>query len=339
MGESSILLKIVLCVGILFVFVSVIYPAPIFIDEPPQSTAWDSFSDSISQGPQFPTFVDPFVGNTYSHIRIPISNGTDDLPDSVSGCTIADYWECVQFRDDGRFLTIESGDLVTVNITDLPSPARVITDIVVRVSCRTNGDSETAVILYHETELTPDVIVGSFFFLGCNVGSFQEIAFSFSENDPATTARWDWSGIDTGWEIGIEIHPNLDNGPVLVDYMEAQVFSQDVVTCAADPGAWFPWVDEQACAIGQFTQLIFHGFQFIFNGISFVVVSIGAIMLYISIAVGGLFTGLITTFGFFIALPGAPPLIQTSVAVIFVAFIAFIAFVLIKIVRGTGTIG
>lgn len=320
MAEAVTLVKIFVFLGIVFVVAGLVIPG--------SDASWKDLENRLS-GQGFPTFINPFDQNSVAYTRVPISNGTSDLPNSVSGCTIASYWSCVQFREDNKTFRVSAtpNHKVTVNVSDLPNISQVITGIVVHVRCQTNG-TRGAVFLFHETELATDTFVGSSYSIPCPNTYFSEVTYSFGALDPGNGNRWNWSTIRTAWQIGVSVDVAYGNSPVIIDYMEVQVFSQEVVTCTAASGAWFPWIDEQACAIGQFTQGVVKFFQFIVNGLSFILAS-GAAVMGLGLSI---FTGITGTMVFLLTTLAIVPVIGPIFIVTIVGLILWFLYTFIKLI-------
>jgi len=75
--------------------------------------------------------------------------------------------------------------------------------------------------------------------------------------------------------------------------------------CQAPQGAWFPWIDETACAILQFGTVIWNGLLFVFNGLIY----IGGWLVFI----GQNIANYLSVLAWLFAIPGLPVIIQTFV--------------------------
>src|SRR3990170_2186377 len=124
-----------------------------------------------------------------------------------------------------------------------------------------------------------------------------------------------------------------------VSYINLQIYiATEATGCQAPEGAWFPWADEIACAIGQFGQIVAKGILWFFNGIVFVVTSIVVALAYIASVIVSFLTTAATVVVFFIAVPNVPPIVQAVIAIPFVIVGAVFVYSITTLLRGTGPI-
>jgi hypothetical protein len=130
-----------------------------------------------------------------------------------------------------------------------------------------------------------------------------------------------------GFELALVINPDYYLGTVLttperyanISYVRYDVqvdLSNGTAGCQAPQGAWFPWLDETACSILQFGDLVWKGIQFAINGVFWI---------------GGWFIFMGQTIGNYIAvivwlyqIPDMPILIQGFVDVVLTIWIIVI---------------
>jgi hypothetical protein len=332
LAESNTLFRIVVILGFLFLLVGIGGSQALF---PGSDAAWTSFRNSLSTGPQFPTFQNPFSTNYITAITVPDRNGATSGHESVFGCAAASYWMCLQSNDgDTSYVvlnnTVDGGSLdaihtsgyVNVHFNNLT--AGNVVSLVLTVWCRGIGNATRSQNAHVDgnRELYPTV--------SCPVSdTYQAIRITITQMPPV----WKLSELNNA-SSGYTLAFQGPAGKVRVTYMELQV-GQDTGQTGDCVGNFF---QVTGCQIGRFFTNFAKAIVFFFNGLVFIVASIVAILTFVISIIVGLFIGLFTTMGWFLAVPGAPPTVQGIIAAIFVGMIAWILYLILKTVRGTSTI-
>lgn len=306
-------------------------------------SAWDDMTSTLETGVQFPVFIDPYAEGTLTLELVPNGNGTVIARKSIAtvGCDIGSYFECVT-ADDGADSYIHmveptgSPDLsrFQVALNDPPAGSRFLTGLQVNIECR--GDPDRRILIgLDATPGGPSISMNVNPAYCADTSTFNRLDF-FQGND---NNFFNWGNV-SDLEISVFAFDEEDTGGAVdVTFVSATIFfSTEFTGCEAPDGAWFPWLDETACAIGQTGAAIWKGIQFFLNGAAFVLVSIGAIFGFVFAVVGGFLGGMMGVGSFFLNLPDTPAPVQAFFTFVFVAIIGGILFVIVKVVRGTGPI-
>lgn len=349
MGEASTLFKMVAVLGLFFLFVGVL---------PGQSTpsAWQEFQTNMN-GSEFPEFNNPFP-NDFLRVSLtaydsstvepyPYGASTVGEPFNTTDCTAIDWGlpgdlrdvsECVRAPLDNSFVTQElnlTGDpddpfwtepsytfiSVIFNNATAITPIPFVTRVVVRVVCKADDRILT-------TPIIQGVADGATERGFCSTsGEFRDIQMTWKPIDSSDT----WTELLGGLSV-LFIFQGPTDTLVDINYVQVDVFTETQENCAAPAGAWFPWADEIACAIGRGLQAIYNGFLFAVNGVVFAVQVVAHVLYLIALLVAGFFQMLF----FLYALPGTPTWAQIVVDVFVTATLVYIIFIVVKMVRGSG---
>lgn len=336
MSETSVIARIIIIMGIMFLLVGLLNPGA--------GTAWDNFSAEFTN---FPDFDNPFDREERKLTAFPdyptLSGNDSGGPDPIlTGCnaTLVERANCIN-TPDGRFTTI------TLNSSTSGSNAQFISFNWSRPDFE-NISADRLVSVRVEIDCwTYDGPAFKFWFTwawnlaGNNIQSCpvdeRPVRIVIDVTCPNTcgpSSLFPWKSHPFAMaKVLIQNNtPGFESRANFTFFrIELGVLSDQSATCKAPDGAWFPWADEVACAIAQFGAVVWKGILFLINGAIF----IGSILAWFA----GLIFLFISLFTWFFTIPGAPAVVQTVITTIFVGFIAVLAFMFLKIIRGSGTTG
>ena len=317
MASGIALVKALAVVGLLIVLTSAITG-----NTPPE---WTAVRSSIQAGIVWPTFVDPFAEDLVVFTFAPGETVGDD--DETVGCPGGDSWLCLE-NDDGdeSYVRVNatSGELLFM-IANLPlNETRHITNVVLHVTCRTE-DGEA------DATWRTGAYVPSGNALEC--GSFyREYSFSMSKVPDDPFPAWTWTDLDAiDNAFGVEV---FTDEAIFVTRAYVNVWTSGELECDAPPGAWFPWLDETACAIGNGARLVFNALTWLANGFMWLGATVVSIILFVGGVVVNLILGTLSVYGTLFNL-GAPSPVQEFIDVIVIVSAAYIIFVVVSLIRGT----
>jgi hypothetical protein len=104
--------------------------------------------------------------------------------------------------------------------------------------------------------------------------------------------------------------------------------------CQPPEGAWFPFVDEIACAIINFGNAVWKGIQFVINGVSFILVTLGVVLVFLGQVVFGLLIGIINMATWFLTVD-APDIVKSIFGIFTITAIAFPILTVAQLIRGS----
>ncbi len=295
-----------------------------------------SLQNVLSIEPNLPTFQDPFALKEYTAFTsVPVANSDigppPPLPVFLFGCTMADYYQCIESADgDDSFVRIPQGNTMWVKIRpppEIPSDLRV-SRIVVDIQARTEYpnatfvavfDAQVSVRVFVPREVSSDGIVGGMLdtpFLELTGSALPGAVFTWPTDDEFYfgTSGPGVRGLDTSF-IRVSF---LVGGPV---------------NCTAPAGAWFPWVDEVACAIGQGVEWVLTGIQFVVAGVVFVLQYIAGWAVWLGTVIAAFISGTLGAMVWFLNID-APDVVKGFFAIMQIAIIGFVFLVFIGLVRG-----
>jgi hypothetical protein len=329
MSETTRIFKTMIALGILVLLVNSLAESGL-PGAPSAFADWGAIQEHIETGVQWPEFFNPFEADTSSFTLIPIDNSTPPNPPlSTTGCV--QYWRCVH-DDDGTdsYATIDDNSLggdtldIEVRIGDLPGDARTVDSMTYVIVCRNVGpyiEHRGVAMNVNEGLNSPTA------FLPCSSEFFTLYTFSIPFpiiNGPT----WDQiSGADN-------FVASLDDSGlgIVVDitFMAIQVDSHEDRggTCATDP------FGNMGCQIARFIDTLGRGILFFINGIMWIATSIAAVAIFTGTITVVFFSAIINTAIFFLALPGAPPIVQAIVAIVFLALVVALLIDFIRIIQG-----
>ena len=344
MGESHTIFKMVLVLGVVFLLVGALSPGA--------DAAWTAFSNTLSN---FPTFDNPFAAKSFTFSAR--ANGTADPVNSRGvapeppNCDFFEgdpgtnqWWGCINKLDqNASYLTTGFGSdyNTSVFLDAFPDASRsyVLLTITINYQCAGDGtnipffDFRPAsggpqLFSFHDLTIDdpPKPCPDDY---NAGMGGFQLQTWS---NLSTTTSKEETGGtlmslfFTSGAELSWEPAGGTDTDLFLMSYVSVTVTYQVTSTCSsADTLIYI------GCILTVVIFFVVDVFLFFIEIIGFT----GEIIFWFL----SLISTFITLFGYFFAIPGAPPIIQGLITVIFIAIIAFIAFAVMKVVRGTGATG
>lgn len=124
-------------------------------------------------------------------------------------------------------------------------------------------------------------------------------------------------------------------GPIaLFTYLRLDVEYAVVSECRPPEGAWFPALDEAACAIMGFANFVWRGIQLVGSAIAFVILSVAAVLGFVGSIVGNLLLGAVSVYGSLFNL-GAPSPVQEIIDVLAIAVAGYLILQIVFILRGS----
>jgi hypothetical protein len=333
MSESNTLFKLILALGIVFLFIGLLGAS--FPAYAGATASWDAFTNSISTGPTFPTFQNPFATQRQNFTLLPIADGsvppasvTDN--DAVASCDTdatptANWWGCLINRDASTSYVGSNNQwrVILGAASGIPS-ANPILFLTVDIQCRTPSvDTPIQVDLFKADDVS---LVATITGITCGPGP----AFTnHSLQNDFVPLRPIVSDFSSGNLLVVVTSPFLSD----VSYV-AVIFTYgpEPECSSADTLGYI------GCILSGFFNFIINGVRFLINGVVFIIATIATILLYIGSVVVNLFVGLAGSFGFLLALPNMPDPLQKGVAAFVIAVTAWIVYLAFKSVRGTSTI-
>ncbi len=297
-----------------------------------------SLQNALSEEPDLTTFQDPFALKEYiSFTTVPVAkwSGTPPPPESdwLFGCTMADYYQCVESADgDNSFVRIPQNSVMYVKIrppSDVPEDLRV-SRIVVDIQARTEytnisffaSFNETVVVrIFVPREVSSDGIVDGILdtpFLSLTGSALPRFVF-------------DWTDVPDEFWFGTPAAAGVRS--IDVSFVRVNFFLFGPAECEAGEGAWFPWIDEVACAIGQGVEWLLTALQFVVNAVVFTLQYIAGWAVWIGTVIAAFISGTLGAMVWFLDID-APPVIKGFFAIMQIAIIGFIFLVFIGLVRG-----
>jgi hypothetical protein len=328
MTDAGSLAKIIILLGIVFFFVSALYPG--------QDTAWVSFRNTLS-GQGFPVFSNPFTASQLATVvQKPTAASNPNKIESTTGCTLVNYFQCISSNTNVKFLTLNASDnglgsklggyfnVAMTNVTGVSVLSSTVT-----VWCRSNGTTSTGTIPIGIDNIRPGptFVRAGIVSPTCNQGAeFLPLRFPVSlatGGFPVAPSTWNNVTYLTG--AGITLKLGVAAQKVDVSYIEVQT-QIDLGGNTACTSVW-----DMGCQLSRLVDPVVKFFQLIGNAIFFGV----QLIIWIGTIIFTLGLGLIGTFGFILNLPGAPPIVSSIISIIVLGFMGFILLVIIKIFRGS----
>jgi len=342
MSETHTLFKIVLAVGIILLLIGALNPAA--------GAAWDDFATQVNT---FPSFVNPFdaAPSSEDFLAVPTQKSHEYhapgvyAPASYVGCAnnTINRTDCLNSADDEESyieITLPSGDGVTTIFFQWSDPRMAIIDgttirrVTVITRCMTVEGPELAFSIswYGVASLgAGEPLWGT----SCPKRAYGGVvAFRDYPTGSPTNPTKQYVGETGEWyDAGLHVPSGVSyNATVTVrfTFIEIRVHvTYEIGACQAPTGAWFPWADEVACAIGRLAEYIWKGILFVINGLIFV----GQMVFwFITLVIG--FIGLFT---YVFAIPDAPPIVQAIVTMLFVSFLALLGFIFFRMVTDSAS--
>ena len=350
-GESHTIFKLVFLLGVLFLLVGLLIPGA--------DAAWNDFTDTLQN---FPEFNNPFGPRSFTFAAS--ENGTE-FPLNIRGdapepdnCDYDEspntggslWWGCVNTQDDRRsYVTTGSlgpdGFNTSVFLEGFPDVSREYVVISITITYQCAGDGTTVPIFGFRHNgggpILYSVSLGSDNPPTACPDDYDETGGGFGRSvwgNVTVTQDTSTAGIvmadffQDGAELFWEPSGGDDTTLFLFSYVSVSIGYQVTSTCEfAFSGN--PWDDVSratvyvGCVIAAF-------FGFVVDVITLAVntgIFFGEVVFWFFT----LLASFIAVFAFFFALPGAPPIVQDVLTVLFIALIGFLAFVVISKARGS----
>lgn len=317
MSDAKSLAGIVLVLGFVVLLANLLSPG---------NTAWDQFTAAVQA---LPSFVNPFAANQFDTAAVPNGEGTVDPTGFVGAPT---FWEAM-LTDDGNDSFVYSNatqSFFNYTLTAISAADMSMTAWTLDIACRNETDVKFAVIF---SVLPPADLLMDLNTPG-RVGicpASEDGQFTFLRLGGRNAEALDWSDFSGVTMRITKIHPTTDEpdsaAAMQISYVKVTLYGVTETECTAAPGAWFPWLDETACAIGRVGEVVWKGLQFAFNGLIFIAqifVYVGSIL----VSIAGLFAVIFTL--------GAPSPFQEILDIMVVVLLLFFVVFAIQTVRGSG---
>jgi len=345
--DNQMIMRIVLVLGAVFLFVSLMVPAQIYVTTPLQDTAFGDFSSSIQT---FPTFVNPFDRgeapiSTYAFVPATLVNGPTvegDRTINTTGCSSDpdEHYECIRDFNgtDGSssYLTLKSsGSNAVFDLEGSGLPGQIFRSGFVDVWCRASGATSIAptdlfspIIQQWRTDIGPGyfAITVDSDQTGCPTGSvFKQITI------PITPGYVVYPSGGSPFRLTMTLGYRNPGATQSIDVSTVRVRANyqpsDTPGCA---GADF--FSNIGCQLGQIFDTFVKALEFASSGLLF----IGQILFWFIVTMAS-FLGLILEL--FSLTSTWPPVIQGIFLILVVAMIAFLGLVVFGKIRGTGNVG
>lgn len=347
MSNATTFVKLVAMMGLIVVLTTTLTGSG--------NSQWAALESSVSAGIDWPEFWNPFTQETVR--RTAFADYPVGEYDLFGDGTV--YWSgCA---DDGfnrsRCLAEQDGDesYVQINMTtaapigifgasfNLSNPQFLEIDeadfraVVITIQCKTVSEG-TSVMAFYASYLQGGIFALSGF---CpkdrydNVVLRDEFPVGTTDPDPPFSGNpqaFILSGYVPDMTSGIGFNRGLVQARF--SYFRIDIEFVSTATCEAPEGAWFPWIDNVACSIGQFASIVWKGIQLFGSAVAFILITAGVLLVFIGNIVANLILGLVEVSGSLFNL-GAPSPAQEIIDVLVIAVIAFILFTLIALIRGT----
>jgi len=301
---------------------------------------------SFPYSPQIPQFSNPFDErtNTLSNKKyvadanatfgaLPQIQETQDCEnntDMVHLCVNSDdennsYIRFTTITDYKHFYNI--GFRSAPNVTNIDHAT--VSSYTWSISCRTLPISERALEfqlnLYSAGNTLAAIYTGA-----CPYGTiFQKVTGSFNVAGLPDIVPHSQGFIMELW-VTNSLGPDgtyRGNGIADVSYFSIEIIN-DSNSCVVPDGAWFPWADEVACAIGNAANVLWKGLVFVFNGLIY----IGEWLIFIGQHISNGLSVVVWLY----AIPDVPGYIQAFVDAILSIWLIVIGIEAFKIVKPFG---
>lgn len=335
MSEAKTLVKIVALLGILAIFMGVLPGG--------DTTVWDNFSSAIKQGPNLPTFYNPYAAIVLGSSLVPDFPGSipSPIPDvlpNVNQCDAATYWECWNDGDDQSWAQIGRDALGTIDCNAVrPCPSLPVNWTATWFA---NGVNASTVIVAANVIVTCTNTVGTRS-ISVFVNSFGATLTPCNGDSESTT---DYTRFYVGHTLGeldgadgtISVYETVNNiGLARIQVREVRIdlyVIEPPITCDND----VPLFGDVACAIWLGANAIWKAILFIAFGIWFVISTVAAILIFVGSIIVNLFIGIFTLIAAYFSIPGVPAFLQAFIDILLIGIVVFIIYTLVKLLRGSG---
>lgn len=329
---------------------------------------WTAVQESIAAGIEFPSFWNPFTEEIIRitafadlPVRYHSSNGYDWNGEQWIGCenTTSTRARCLATIDgDASFVRVpvdpESGfqtgfsfnysnqDFKNLNATR-------IRQVVITMHCRTevNGTSALSFFTFFSYDIAfLDILTCP---MSAAYGTIiKTIDFPNGMPVPPLSSGTPFNDDEGFYDPGaaqfqIGTQQRLDDDPIIENvglpnarfsYIKVEIAYATGDDCSPPDGAWFPVLDEIACAIINFANFVWKGIQLIGSGIAFIILSAVTLIGFIGGIIVNILIGTASVYGTLFSL-GAPSPAQEIINVLVIAMAAYLIFIIVSIVRGT----
>lgn len=338
-GDNQTVFKLVLFLGFVFVFSSLLAPPWVYVNQPiPANSTWGRIQTQVEAFPQFNTPSNSAqiqnlgpVGDFWPNTGLPgghpwkvVNNA--NVGDCVNATNPdANYWGCLFSADTtGSYAVISTNVSRSTLIANLSSPASNANNILL---------SATATIqCRQEWGKTLPLIVQLFIL---NAGT--RISILNPINPDTTCPINDWGYVKYSWDLGannltvgtfstaaLEVQVADTNQTVDISWVQFTVAPSNTRLCGGG-------LDGIACNAGNFAWSFLNTLLMLGAGVVFFV----QLIVWFIGAAGVFFGAIPALFG----VGGAPPIVTGFVGILLVGVIFYIALVMFGKVRGQGTTG
>lgn len=326
MSEAKTLFKMVIVLGMFFLFVGVL---------PGQSTpaAWVDFENQLS-GQGFPEYENPWSAPVSFGISRPTFPGTLGAVMVLEGCddTPEDIPNCVNTRDGESSYIVVAGsqqgfEFNWTNPSLVGVAGSTVRNIVVTVNCRSASQIAADFTIFPADVGSP--------IQTCPVGpEFRDVYFEL--NTPGGyEEEFPFNDIPQAYFQGFSLDEDGESDEtrfMYVSYIEMEVLIlAGVAPCTAPDGAWIPALDILGCQITQFFTNILKFIQAVVNGIVYV----GAVIYFGLLAMFNMILGFFQMISYLYAIPDTPDWAQIVVSVFVTGALVYIVFIVVSMIRGS----
>jgi len=351
MANGTAFVKVLAVVGFIIILTTALTGST-----PP---AWTAVRNTIAAGIQWPSFWNPFteeIVRESAFVEAPV-NLTGFSVQSVSGCENTSFGraECLGSPDgDTSYIRMavynetyygNSTFLLSHNWTNprfLLINGPQLRKVQLTIMCLTEAgtNTSTAKLLFDWNTFgnpVPSSIDGD-----CKKGeeySTIVLTDTFQSGLPDCAAScFPFTVTDHAYQADIislaPLFGVLGNPVVRISYIRIDVEFSTSANCEPPEGAWFPALDEVACAIIGFGTFVWKGIQIIGSGIAFAILTLASVILFVGGIIVNILLGTVTVLGSLFAL-GAPSPAQEIIDVLVIAMAGFLVFVVVSLIRGT----
>lgn len=140
--------------------------------------------------------------------------------------------------------------------------------------------------------------------------------------------------IDICYDADLVLLTNNKDSSVVVDYISITFTTEDSGTgCVVPTGAWFPFVDEVACAVTGVGEVLWQ----IFGAVIGIFIFLGQALWWFVNTIANFIYGVIATLAWLLTIPGAPPLAQGLIDIPVIASMGYMILYVIELIRGIGS--
>jgi len=347
MGELGTASKIVMVLGVVLLLSNLLTGASL--------SEWNNLRNVLESGVTFPTFTDPFTPSESSYPALPDAQRLIEtpVPTAFVGCsnTSEGSNECLVTNDGdssyARFFQVPTPPVghgfrmnwsqAEYRVLLIPTVRRVELTAV----CRTESENTTAARFNLFWDLRPDDLEEAVLRFDCPLDTYTttRVIKNYPTGPVCTGPCLTNSPFSSGvFDIFINQTDAVGNPVGRVTFLQLNVFLAGGDTdCTAPEGAWFPTLDDLACAVIGFANLVWKGIVWAVNAGTYVILSIVAIVGFMVNVAFAFFVALIASFGAIFNL-GAPSPVQEIIDIAVIGMLVFLTFLFVMIIRGSGPV-